>query len=99
MKKSYLQHLQEGDHPTSLPKSPIRGRPLLLGDTDQRVQTYNLNARLNGAAVDTRMVMAAAEGIVTKIARHQLTSCGGHISITKTGATFRGKGPKMSNMY
>ena len=99
MKKSYLQHLQKGDHPTSLPKSPIRGRRLLLGDTDQGVQTYNLKARLNGAAVDTRMVMAAAKGIVTKITRHQLTSCGGHISITKTWATSRGKGTKMSNMY
>ena len=85
MKKSYLQHLQKGDHPTSLPKSP-RGRPLMLGDIDLRVQTYITNARLNGAAVGTRMVMAAAEGIVTKTARHQLTSYGGHISITKTWA-------------
>ena len=85
MKKSYLQHLQKGDHPTLLPKSP-RGRPLMLGDIDQRVQTYITNARLNGAAVGIRMVMAAAEGIVTKTARHQLHSYGGHISITKTWA-------------
>ena len=108
MKKSYLQHLQKGDHPTSLPKSP-RGRPLMLGDIDQSVQTFTTNARINGAAVGTRMVMAAAEGIVTKTTVHVTNSLlmeaisllprHGHSHYYIIWATFRGKGPKMSNMY
>ena len=72
MKKNYLLKLKKGEEPTSLPKSP-RGKPLMLGDLDELVQSYISNARLNGAAVCSRMVMAAAEGIVT-------------ISITKTWA-------------
>ena len=46
----------------------------MLGDLDRQVQHYVNAARENGAAVGTRVVMAAAEGIVTKFARLKLAT-------------------------
>ena len=86
MKAHYLREQRLGNlEPTSLPCSP-RGKPCMLGDLDGKVQLYVKAARENGAAVGTRVVMAAAEGIVTKFARLKLASNGGHINITETWA-------------
>jgi len=40
--------------------------------------------RLNGGVINARIVMAGAEAIVTKFARHKLERYGGHINITKS---------------
>ena len=85
IKTRYLRLKRLGQEPTSLPNSP-RGKPCMLGDLDEKIQLYIKAARENGAAVSTRIVMSAAEGIVTKFARHRLASYGGHIEITKTWA-------------
>jgi hypothetical protein len=42
--------------------------------------------RVNGGVINSRTVMAGAEAIVTKFARHKLQRHGGHINITKTFA-------------
>lgn len=69
--------------PKDLPKSP-RGNPLLLGNLDSDVQSWVKNVRLSGGVVNSRILMAAAEAIVTKYAKHKLERYGGHIVITKT---------------
>lgn len=71
--------------PKDLPKSP-RGNPLLLGNLDSDVQSWVKNVRLSGGVVNSRILMAAAEAIVTKYAKHKLERYGGHIVITKTWA-------------
>ena len=58
----------------------------MLGDLNVKIQLYIKAARENGAADSTRIVMSAAKGIVTKFARHRLSSYGGHIEISKTWA-------------
>ena len=69
-----------------LPKK-ARGRPLLLGeDMDKAVQDYIGAMRTIGGVINTTIVMAAAEGIVSARDVSKLTSHGGHIHITKTWA-------------
>ena len=65
MKKNYLLKLKKGEEQTSLPKGSL-GKPLMLGDLDERVQCYISNARLNGAAVCSKMVMAAVGPVTTQ---------------------------------
>ena len=70
----------------SLPTKP-RGRPLLLGqDLDKAVQDYVSAMRTVGGVINTAIVMAAAEGIVSAHDVAKLSSRGGHIHITKTWA-------------
>ncbi|CAC5367169.1 unnamed protein product [Mytilus coruscus] len=47
-----------------LPRSP-RGNPLLLGHLDNDVQQWILNVCKNGGVINSRIVMAAAEAVVT----------------------------------
>ena len=64
-----------------------RVRPLLLGeDLDKAVQDYIGAMRTVGGVVNTTIVMAAAEGIVSARDVSKLSSHGGHIHITKTWA-------------
>ena len=42
-----------------------RGRPLALGNQDEKVQQYIRALRKAGTPVNARVVLAAAEGIVT----------------------------------
>ena len=67
---------------TTLPKSP-RGNPLLLGDHDADVQQWIRRVRLSGGVINNRIVMAGAEAIMTKLAKHKLEKYGGHVTITK----------------
>ena len=63
-----------------------RGRPLLLGDElDAAVQEYIQSLRLANGVVNTIVVMAAAEGIISAKNISMFSSHGGHIVITKTG--------------
>ena len=70
----------------SLPTKP-RGRPLLLGqDLDKAVQEYVSAVRTVGGVINTTIVMAATEGIVSAHDVAKLSLHGGHIHITKTWA-------------
>ena len=70
---------------TSLPKSP-RGNPLLLCDHDADIQQWIRRVRLSGGVINNRIVMAGAEAIITKLAKHKLEKYGGHVKITKSFA-------------
>ena len=95
LKTEYLQKLQnlaavgvENVQPTvkTLPLK-TQGRPLLLGvELDQAVQEYITSLRAIGGVVNTAIVIAAAEGIVSTRDASKLTSHGGHIEITSTWA-------------
>ena len=64
-----------------------KGRPLLLGEElDAAVQEYVSSLRIAGGVVNTVVVRAAAEGIISARDITKLTSHGGHINITKSWA-------------
>jgi len=76
-----------GEEQPTVKKLPLKtqGRPLLLGvELDQAVQEYITTLRANRGVLDTAIVMAAAEGIVSARDASELTSHGGHIEITST---------------
>ena len=93
LKTEYLQKLKticfsENTVPVvkSLP-TKTQGRPLLLGlKLDQVVQNYVNALRTVGGVVNTAIVMAAAEGVVSARDAGLLVGHGGHIDITKTWA-------------
>ena len=71
---------------TSLPTKP-QGRPLLLGqELDKSVQDYIEALRVAGGVVNTAIVMAAANGIVSAKDVTLLASRGGNIEINKDWA-------------
>lgn len=70
---------------TSIPKSP-RGRPLKLGDMDTEVCDYIKNLRVAGGIVNSRIVIAAAKGIITARDKTQLFEYGGPIFLDKPWA-------------
>lgn len=71
---------------TSLPTKP-QGRPLLLGqELDKAVQDYIEALRIAGGVVNTAIIMAAANGIISAKDVTLLTSHGGNIEINKEWA-------------
>ena len=61
-----------------------RGRPLLLGEElDERVRSYVLALRDNGAVINSAIVIGCAIGIVKSHDSNLLKCNGGHIDITK----------------
>ena len=89
-KAEYLKKLSElkDDRVTSLPTKP-RGRPLLIGaELDKAIQDYLKALRSAGVVVNTAIVLAAAEGIIS--ARYQvdgrLQKQGGDLNISKDWA-------------
>ena len=66
----------------SLPTN-ARGRPLLLGDLDQFVQTQ---LRATGGIINSDVVIAASKGVVTAKNRSLLKVFGGHLCIEKPWA-------------
>ena len=71
---------------TKLESAP-RGPPLLLGkEMDVQVQEYVKSLRENGGVVNSRIVMASAEGIVKSHDSNLLQENGGHIVLSKSWA-------------
>ncbi|CAC5408148.1 unnamed protein product [Mytilus coruscus] len=88
MRDTYVKLKKKvGTELVTLPYSP-RGNPLLLGDLDTKVQDWIRKVRINGGVINARIVMAAAEAIVTKFARHRLERYGGHITITSNPSHY-----------
>ena len=89
IKKAYLKGLEkrraedEGDV-TLLPVKK-RGRPVLLGDElDQKVQAYLRRVRDGGGVVSSRIVLAAARGILLSTDKLKLLEYGGHVQLNST---------------
>ena len=59
-----------------------RGRPLTLGNLDEKVQQYIKAFRKAGTPVNARVVLAATEGIVKATDHTLLFENGGHIKLS-----------------
>ena len=64
-----------------------RGRPLALGNRDAKVQKYIRALRKAGTRVNARVVLAAAEGIVTATDCTLLFENGRHIKLSLDACT------------
>lgn len=83
IKKAYVQQRQSEQDVLVLPPKK-RGRPVLLGaELDSKVQIYLKKLREKGASVSTRIVIAAARGIVMAYDRDILEEFGGHLRLTR----------------
>ena len=75
-----------GSEITSLPNKAL-GSPLLLGsELDQAIQDYLKALMAAGGVVNTAIVMAAAEGILSARWPGRLQKQGGDLQITKNWA-------------
>ena len=87
-KEQYLRELakRKHDEDPEVKQLPLRKRgcPLLIGaELDARVQLYIKEMRRNGVVINTSVLMAAAEGIVTHHDANLLAKNGGSIVISK----------------
>ena len=82
-KKQYQADLKKvgSEEITQLAKKK-RGRPLTLGNIDEKVQQYIRALRKAGTPVNARIVLAAAEGIVKATDCTLLFENGGHIQLS-----------------
>lgn len=92
IKMAYLEEVRkrprsdDGEEVTALPAKK-RGRKLFLGeDLDRKVQVYLRKVREGGGAVSSRIVMAAARGILLKCNPSLLAQNGGPITLSKCWA-------------
>ena len=63
-----------------------RGRPLMLGRLDSKVQAYLRKLRESGGTITTRIVMAVARAIVLHYDFSMLKEHGGHVDIGRNWA-------------
>ena len=56
---------------------------LLGADLDVAIQEYVRAVRQNGGVVNTKVIMAAARGIILSKDRTRLAEFGGHVTLTK----------------
>ena len=78
IKRQYLEHktLHWNDVP-ELPHKP-RGAPLMLGEKmDRMVQSWVRKVRIEGGVINTRIVMAATQGVISTVDRKSLAKHGG----------------------
>ena len=86
-KRSYLAKVCGGVEPSVVTiSSKARGRPLLLGELDGKVQEYVRHLRKEGGIITAPIVAAAAKGIVSHYNKALLPQHGGNLLITKKWA-------------
>ena len=91
IKKAYLKEKnaaagqESGAEVRQLPHK-ARGRPLLLGPLDSKVQLLLKKIRDNGGTVNTRIAIAAAKGILLYYNPPLLLENGGYLSLTRNWA-------------
>ena len=88
-KKRYLEEVRKVPRGERVDKimSRKRGRPLELGkELDNDVQKYVKALRKAGTPINTAVILAAVEGIITAKDRTLLASNGGHIQLNKSWA-------------
>ena len=83
-KKAYLTKIREGISVSSIViTSKSRGRPLLLGELDAKVQEYIRKLRLAGGIVTSSIVIASAKGIVYHYNKALLPEHGGNLILSR----------------
>ena len=85
LESSRKQHAESLPTVAELPPRK-RGRPLLLGDFDSPVQEYVCMLRISGGVVNTRLVLAAARGLIMARNRAILVDYGGSLNPDKLWA-------------
>ena len=87
IRDGYLKELKQQRQTDDLeqlrrfPERP-RGRPLLLGDSlDQKLQLYIRRVREGGGVISSKIVLAAASGIILSYDRSKLAENGGNIHL------------------
>ncbi|XP_033099597.1 uncharacterized protein LOC117103185 [Anneissia japonica] len=87
-----LAACEDGDKVTNLPVGN-RGRPPLLGsELDQRIQDYIRRLQTNGVAINRRIVLGAARGMVEQHDPSVMRENGGSIDLTEKWAqSFMGR--------
>ena len=86
-KEAYLTEIRKGTPVSSIViTSKSRGRPLLLGELDAKVQDYIRKLRLAGGIVTSSIVIASAKGIVCHYNRALLPEHGGNLVLSKKWA-------------
>ena len=89
IKNAYVEEVRkkrcaEDDGEVSVLPSKKGARPVLLGqELDQKVQLYLKKVREGGGAVSTRIVMAAARGLLLKYDSGMLAEFGGPVQINR----------------
>ena len=63
-----------------------RGRPLLLEDVDNKVQLYLKKVRESEGAVNSRIALSAARGLLLHFNPSMLNENGGHIELSRNWA-------------
>lgn len=89
-RQKWLSARDASPNPSSAGPSTIetksRGRPLLLGQLDDKVKDYITNIRRAGGIVNRGIVIAAARGVVKHHDRTRLVEYGGSLDLTRTWA-------------
>ncbi len=87
IKKGYIEEKKRrrDDEIVELPMRK-RGRPLLLGEIDERLQQYLRKARESGCAINSRIVVSAARGLIMHFNPSLLVENGGHIALGRKWA-------------
>ena len=89
IRDGYLEEMRrqrqtgETEQPWKFPERQ-RGRPLLLGDClEEKLQMYIKRVREEGGVVSSKIVMAAARGMLLSYDRSKLAENGGHICLNR----------------
>lgn len=83
IKKDYEKAIKEGRSVNSLPENK-RGRPFLLGNKlDNLLQVYLKKIRDGGGRISTRIVVAAARGLLLSYDKMRLEQFGGDLRLNR----------------
>ena len=82
-RKLLSKELHDGNGQNSVSSIPTskRGRKLLIGDLDKEVMSFIYNLREVGGAVNGKIAVAAAKGIINAKNKEILVENGGHVTL------------------
>ncbi|KAK6167122.1 hypothetical protein SNE40_021221 [Patella caerulea] len=86
MKRKYIAAVRMTDREITIIENEKRGRPLLLGDLDNKVSKHIKLIREAGGIVNSAIVIATARGIVKRKNKWNLAENGESLNINKSWA-------------